>query len=176
MFPGMVFEGVNIIKLRRTYKIVSVNSQTNNIAKFKMASTSVRMLQPNEEDHVNDVAVPGGELVVTGVPGLDSAVETLNDFLRGFCRPWVVKNESLTCGLVIHGGPGTGKTFILRRIEATGWGRTYWIKPSDKLSTMRETFKQARCDATKRRLHRGTRRDHRQGPFQPRIRHRGPQR
>ncbi|POR31451.1 ATPase family protein [Tolypocladium paradoxum] len=145
VFPGMVFEGVSINKLRRTFKIVSVNSQTDNLAKFKLASTNVRLLQPGEEVNANAAATPGGDLVVTGVPGLSSPIKTLNQFLRGFCRPFWVKNERLTCGLVIHGGPGTGKTFILRRIEETRWGRTYWIKPSDKLSTMRETFKQARA-------------------------------
>lgn len=141
----MIFEGVNINKLRRTFKIVSVNSRTNNLARFKLTSTNVRMLKPDDEEITEAPAAPGGDLIVTGVPGLSSPIKTLNQFLRGFCRPSWVKNERLTCGLIIHGGPGTGKTFILQRIEETRWGRTYWIKPSDKLSAMRETFKQARA-------------------------------
>ncbi|PNY24928.1 ATPase family protein [Tolypocladium capitatum] len=145
VFPGMVFEGVQLGKLRRTFKIVSVNSQTDNLARFRITSTTVR--QPEEAEDATAAAAPGGggALVVTGVPGLGSAVKALNQFLRGFGRPFWVKNERLTCALVIHGGPGTGKTFILRRIEETRWGRTYWINPSDKLSAMREAFKQARA-------------------------------
>ncbi|GJN69600.1 AAA+-type ATPase [Purpureocillium lilacinum] len=144
VFPGMVFEGVNVNKFRRNFKVVSVNSQTTNLARFRLASSAVRIVQPGES-LVTDItpAAPGGDLIVTGVPGLTSQVSTLNKFLRGFTRPFWVRDERESCGIVIHGGRGTGKTFILRRVEETNWGRAYWIKPSDKLSTLRETFKQA---------------------------------
>jgi len=140
----MVFEGVNVNKFRRNFKVVSVNSQTTNLARFRLASSAVRIVQPGES-LVTDItpAAPGGDLIVTGVPGLTSQVSTLNKFLRGFTRPFWVRDERESCGIVIHGGRGTGKTFILRRVEETNWGRAYWIKPSDKLSTLRETFKQA---------------------------------
>lgn len=148
VFPGMVLDGVSINKLRRTFKVISVNGQSNNLARFKLASSTVRILQAGQDkDAPNDAqvaaAAAAGPLVVTGVPGLSSQINTINQFLRGFGRPFWVQNERESCGFVIHGGHGTGKTFILQRIAATNWGRAHWIKPSDKLSSIRETFKLA---------------------------------
>ncbi|KAL7928490.1 P-loop containing nucleoside triphosphate hydrolase protein [Trichoderma chlorosporum] len=147
VFPGMVLEGVNISKLRRTFKVISVNGQSNNLARFKLSSTTVRILQlGGDKDASEDAQGAGttsGPLAVTGVPGLSSQVKTINQFLRGFGRPFWIQNERESCGFVIHGGHGTGKTFILQRIAATNWGRVHWIRPSDKLSSIRETFKQA---------------------------------
>ncbi|KAL7947885.1 P-loop containing nucleoside triphosphate hydrolase protein [Trichoderma barbatum] len=146
VFPGMVLEGVNINKLRRTFKVLSVNGQSNNLARFKLSTSTVRILQPGgDKDALEDaqVAATSGPLAVTGVPGLSSQVNTINQFLRGFGRPFWIQNERESCGFVIHGGHGTGKTFILQRIAATNWGRVHWIRPSDKLSSIRETFKQA---------------------------------
>ncbi|QYS93183.1 hypothetical protein H0G86_000569 [Trichoderma simmonsii] len=146
VFPGMVLEGVNINKLRRTFKVLSVNGQSNNLARFKLSSSTVRIVQPGgDKDTPEDtqVATTSGPLAVAGVPGLSAQVNTINQFLRGFGRPFWIQNERESCGFVIHGGHGTGKTFILQRIAATNWGRVHWIRPSDKLSSIRETFKQA---------------------------------
>ncbi|TWU72723.1 AAA+-type ATPase [Metarhizium rileyi] len=145
IFPGMVFEGVNINKLRRTFEVVSVNSHTDNIAKFKLSSSTIRILTEGEDADAEAEAetVSGGDLVVTGVPGLAAQVSTINRFLKGFTRPFWVRDERESCGFALHGGHGTGKTFILQKIADTRWGRPFWIKPSDKLATIRETFKQA---------------------------------
>jgi AAA family ATPase len=147
VFPGMTLEGVNINKLRRAFKVISVNGQSHNLARFKIASSTVRILKSGDDkDAVEDTQTTAetcGPLTVTGVPGLSTQVNIINQFLRGFGRPFWVPNERESCGFVIHGGHGTGKTFILQRIAATKWGRVHWIRPSDKLSTIRETFKQA---------------------------------
>lgn len=145
IFPGMVFEGVNINKLRRTFKVVSVNSHTNNIAKFSISSSTIRILAEGDDSAAADEseAFTGGELAVTGVPGLAAQISTINRFLKGFTRPFWVKDERESCAFVIHGGHGTGKTFILQKIADTRWGRPFWIKPPDKLAAIRETFKQA---------------------------------
>ncbi|KAG6003067.1 hypothetical protein E4U54_000750 [Claviceps lovelessii] len=157
IFPGMVFEGVNINKLRRSFKVLSVNSRSNSIAKFKPSSTTIRIVGADESenaaadaaaasaaDAAADTAFTGGHLAVTGVPGLTSQVSAINRFLKAFTRPFWVKDERESCGFVVHGGHGTGKTFILQRIADSRWGRPFWIKPSDKLTTIREIFKQAR--------------------------------
>lgn len=145
IFPGMVFEGVNINKLRRTFKVVSVNSHTNNVAKFSISSSTIRILAEGDDSAAADEAeaFTGGELAVTGVPGLASQISTINRFLKGFTRQFWVKDERESCAFVIHGGHGTGKTFILQKIADTRWGRPFWIKPADKLAAIRETFKQA---------------------------------
>jgi AAA family ATPase len=150
----MVLEGVTINKLRRTYKVLSVNGQQHNLARFKLASTAIRILSakedepsPHEDDPGGGGGSGGGELVLTDVPGLATQVRAINSFLRGFRRPFWIPQARESCGLVIHGGHGTGKTMILQRLAATGWGRVHWIRPSDKLAAIRETFRQAVAQA-----------------------------
>ncbi|KAF4592539.1 AAA family ATPase [Ophiocordyceps camponoti-floridani] len=144
IFPGMLFEGVNMAKFRRSFIVLSVDRRNDNLAKFQPSSTDVSIIQ-DEEPASPDASSPiRGPLVVTDVPGLASQVEALNRFLRGFCRPFWIKGERQSCGFVIHGGRGTGKTMLLQRVEQTGWGSVFWIRPSDKLSAVKETFLQAR--------------------------------
>ncbi|KAG6018910.1 hypothetical protein E4U41_003510, partial [Claviceps citrina] len=153
VFPGMVFEGVNIGKLRRSFQVVSVNARADSIARFSLPSTTIRIVGAHEQDEAvaasaadaAATAPTGGDLVVTGVPGLRSQVDTINRFLKAFTRPFWFKDERESCGFVIHGGHGTGKTLLLQRVADTRWGRPFWIKPSDKLTTVRDTFRQARA-------------------------------
>ncbi|KEY74268.1 hypothetical protein S7711_00426 [Stachybotrys chartarum IBT 7711] len=143
-FPGMVFDNVSINRLRRTFIVLSVNGQHANLARFKLASTTIKILPKDQpEQPVPDA--PAGDLVVTGVPGLAAQVLAINRHLRRFTRPFWVPGERESCGLVVHGGHGTGKTLILQRVAATNWGRAHWIRPGDKLSTIREVFKQAQA-------------------------------
>lgn len=145
----MVFEGVAINKLRRNFKVIRVNGQGHNLGRFRLATSTIRILSSDEPDDAAAAAAaetggtPGGDLIVTGVPGLANQVAALNRFLGGFGRPFWVADERESCAFVLHGGHGTGKTFILQRLAATGWGAVHWVKPSDKLSTIREAFKQA---------------------------------
>lgn len=153
IFPGMVFEGVAINKLRRNFKVLRVNGQSHNIGRFRLATSTIRILKTDDDDDASsadasaaaavDGTPGGGDLVITGVPGLASQVAVINRFLGGFGRPFWVADERESCAFVIHGGHGTGKTFILQRLAATNWGAAHWIKPSDKLATVREIFKQA---------------------------------
>ncbi|KAG5919253.1 hypothetical protein E4U53_004016 [Claviceps sorghi] len=155
VFPGMLLEGVNINKLRRSFQVLSVNSRADNIAKFKLSSTAIRIVDADgsadaassdaDAPDAAAAALTGGRLAVTGVPGLASQVSAINRFLTGFTRPFWVRDERESCGFVIHGGHGTGKTLILQRIADSHWGRPFWIKPSDKLTTVRDTFGQARA-------------------------------
>lgn len=139
----MIFEGVTGAKLRRNYKVVSIDGQTTNLRRFGLES-AIRIQDPEAEDGVVNHTF-NGVLKVTGVPGLSHEIAVLNTFLRGFTRPFWGKDERQSCGFVIHGGPGTGKTFILDRIAKTNWGKPWWIKGNDKLTTIRETFKFAKA-------------------------------
>lgn len=142
VFPGMVVEAIMGSKLRRSFQILTVNSQPNTLARYQRASTQICIVDPNDEATTSAVQT-GGELVVTGVPGMSGPIKALNSFLRPFNRPLYIKAESESCGFVIYGGSGTGKSFILKRIADTNWGRVHWIKPSDKISVIRETLKLA---------------------------------
>lgn len=138
----MVLEAILSSKYRRAFRVVSVNSQTNSLARFNNASSAIRISDGNESGAQAN-GQTGGDLIVTGVPGMGTQVEVLNTFLDAFTRPFYFKGEQKSCGFVIHGGQGTGKTFFLERVAATRWGRVHWIKPSDKIAAIRETFKLA---------------------------------
>ncbi|KAF4464939.1 aaa family atpase [Fusarium albosuccineum] len=139
VFPGMVLEAVTGTKVRRNFKVISVNSRPDSVARFCPASTTIRITDANELNAEAN-GEPGGDLVITGVPGMATQIKVLNAFLRVFTRQFYFRGERSSCGFVIHGGPGTGKTLILNRIAETKWGRVHWIKPSDKIATIRETL------------------------------------
>lgn len=141
----MVLELV-MAKIRRTFKVISVNSLQHNLAHFKSSSATIRILKPGEDEPTTDGPADsksGGPLVITGVPGLTRQVKAINRWLKFFCRPFYNGLWHDSCGIVIHGGSGTGKSFILERLADTKWGKVHWIRGSDKLSTIREVFKQA---------------------------------
>ena len=140
----MILEGVAINKLRKTYKVTSVNSLTDSLARFSKTATAVCIARTGTEEADPKPNLVRGDLVLDRIPGLPLETKLINEFLEGFYRSFVIQKERETCALVIHGGRGTGKTFILQRIAETNWGRPWWIKPSDKLIAIREVFKQAR--------------------------------
>ncbi|EXA01462.1 hypothetical protein FOWG_01308 [Fusarium oxysporum f. sp. lycopersici MN25] len=142
IFPGMVVEAMHTCKARRNFEVVSVNSQTNSVAKFSHKSTTI-IITDADSTITDSNAQDRGDLVVTGVPGMSKQINTLNEFLLLITQPCNVKGDKMSAAFVIHGGSGTGKTFILKRIAATKWGRVHWIKPSDKIASIRETFKLA---------------------------------
>ncbi|SCV56114.1 related to AAA family ATPase [Fusarium fujikuroi] len=140
IFPGMVVEAMHTCKARRNFKVVSVNSKTNSVAKFSNYTTTIIIADANSTI-TDSNAQDRGDLVVTGVPGMTKQINTLNEFLLLITQPCNVEGDKMSAAFVIHGGSGTGKTFILKRIAATKWGRVHWIKPSDKIASIRETFK-----------------------------------
>jgi AAA family ATPase len=144
IFPDMLLQGVATDKLRRNFKVLSVNSQRSNLARYKPLGTVVRIAGSDEHAEAATFSEQfGGELVIKDVPGLVSQVKKLNAFLKRFSRSFGMPGERKSCGIVIHGGHNTGKTFILQRLADTRWGKVHWIRSSDKLASIRETFKQA---------------------------------
>ncbi|KAF5619803.1 AAA family ATPase [Fusarium tjaetaba] len=142
IYPGMVVEAMHTCKARRYFKVISVNSKTNSVAKFSSRRTTIIIADASST--ITDLnAQDRGDLAVTGVPGMTKQINTLNDFLLLITHPCNVGGDKMSAAFVIHGGSGTGKTFILNRIAATKWGRVHWIKPSDKIASIRETFKLA---------------------------------
>lgn len=142
LFPGMVVEAVQSRDNRRNFQVISVNSQTNSLANFNTSITDIKIDNSDSADVEAD-AQSAGDLVVTGVPGMSAQIKVLNDFLDCFTRDFYVKSEKKSCAFVIHGSRGTGKSYILERIAETRWGKVHWIKSSDKLSSIKETFRLA---------------------------------
>ncbi|KAF9881899.1 ATPase [Colletotrichum karsti] len=142
VFPGMKFECV-APGAKQIFKITSVDGQTDNVAKFTASSVPRIVYGEEEEQPVQEVREVT-KLDVKGIPGLRAEEKKLRSFLRGFNAKFFYQGQHDSCGIVIHGGRGTGKSYILNRIAATGWGRIFKIEENDKSSTVEEVFKQAR--------------------------------
>lgn len=145
VFPGMKFECV-APGAKQIFRITSVDGQKENVARY-VVSTVPRIVSGEEEEEEEEPVQEVREvtrLVVSNIPGLHAEERKLRSFLRGFNTKFVYKGQQKSCGIVIHGGRGTGKSYILNRIAATGWGRVFRVEENDKSSTVEEVFKQAR--------------------------------
>ncbi|GKT48586.1 ATPase family gene 2 protein [Colletotrichum spaethianum] len=142
VFPGMKFECV-APGAKQIFRITTVDGQTDNVARYAV-TTVPSIVSSEEEKPVQEVVRDVTRLVVSDIPGLHAEEKKLRSFLRGFNTNFVYKGQQKSCGIVIHGGRGTGKSYILNRIAATGWGRVFRIEENDKSSTVEEVFKQAR--------------------------------
>lgn len=143
-WPGMVLEGASIGKFRRSYKVVSIDGRQDGLANFNVEKSTPRILQPGEDAGLADGNQPQGDLTLTEVPGLKDQVRQINEFLYAFKHAPSPKIKKPTCALMIEGGKGTGKTFLLEKLASTNWGRVFRIEESDKSPAVREKFTQAR--------------------------------
>lgn len=139
----MVLEGVSLGRTRKKFKVVSIDGKGSNCARFDPKTTVVRLLPPGSEDF--SAPDSAGKLFVENVPGLAPQVAELNEFLDRFEYSAGLVGEFRSCGIVVHGSHGTGKSLLLHRIADTRWGKVHKIKPTDKLTAIREAFKLARA-------------------------------
>jgi AAA family ATPase len=85
-------------------------------------------------------------LQVPNIAGLEQVIGELNKFLATshvdqLSWPSLVMRE---LGVLLHGGHGTGKTLVLRKLSETGWGKVFYIDAQMKPSAIRDIFKEAR--------------------------------
>ncbi len=125
-----------------SFVIESVNGSTSNVAKYHPGSTRVTIL----EEQVSKRPETTGKLEVRGIPGLQSQLDVLNnDFLRFFDVDLGHLPDVLgSCGIVVYGSRGTGKSLLLDRIADTNWGTVVRIEDQEmRPSVVAEQFKAA---------------------------------
>ena len=87
---------------------------------------------------------PPPSLRVPNIAGIEQALAKLNEFLEDFefsqSEPSWGKRS---CGVILHGARGTGKSLILKKISETGWGKVFHIDAYTKPSSLRDVFKDA---------------------------------
>ncbi|KAK3339378.1 P-loop containing nucleoside triphosphate hydrolase protein [Neurospora tetraspora] len=141
---GLTFKNLYARGPQRSFVVASVNGRPTGNARYLDGKTKVRIGAPSPAGQADGVRQ--GKLEVTGVRGLDTQIEKLNDLLSQFTDPWVFKGKPRYRGIVIHGGHGTGKSMLLNTIAATGWGTVYRIQPKDKLAEIQDMFQKARLE------------------------------
>lgn len=117
-----------------SFHIESVNGSRNNVAKYTPSSTRVTILA----EHAPKQPETTGKLEVTGIPGLQTQLDALNnDFLRFFEVDLSNIPDMLgSCGIVVHGSRGTGKSLLLNHIANTNWGTVVRIEDQEMKPVM----------------------------------------
>ena len=86
-------------------------------------------------------------LQIPDIAGIEKAVRDLNLSLVAFeggldaVGPSWVKRS---CGVLLQGAHGTGKTLVLKKICETNWGKVFHIHAHMKVAALRDMFKDAR--------------------------------
>jgi AAA family ATPase len=134
----MTLKNLYLTGPKRTFTIDFVNGKPTGLGKFETTSL-VTISSPVD----NLPYGPVSRLEVVNIAGIDQALNKLNGFLSCFDRKFKFSWAQRSCAALLHGGHGTGKTFILNKIIATGWGKVIRIKNDIKPPTIRTIFKDA---------------------------------
>ncbi|KAH9909074.1 AAA-domain-containing protein [Xylariomycetidae sp. FL2044] len=138
ILPGTPFEDVLLNGSKRSFVIESVNGNTRGVGKYIPGFTAVEFF-----DEAANRTVGKLELEF-GLAGLQQQVNSLNDFFYDFDQDFEAYTEpTLSCGIVIQGSHGTGKSYLLDKIAATRWGRVIRIDDDEKPSAVQAHFKTA---------------------------------
>ncbi|ROW09678.1 hypothetical protein VMCG_02471 [Cytospora schulzeri] len=143
VFPGLAIKRIAGEGTFRSFKVRTVNGSFTSNARFTPTSTKVQIWSGQDIEAGAASARPT-RLQVDTIPGLEHQIQELNQHLRMWSGPFRSSAARKSCGLVFHGGHGTGKTMLLNHICETGWGTVHRIQPSDKLASINETFQKAR--------------------------------
>ncbi|ROW05270.1 hypothetical protein VSDG_00153 [Cytospora chrysosperma] len=143
VFPGLAIKRIAGEGIFRSFKVRTVNGSFIANARFTPVSTKVQ-LWTGQDLETGAAGARPTRLQVGIIPGLEHQIRELNQHLRMWSGPFRSSAARKSCGLVLHGGHGTGKTTLLNHICEMGWGTVHRIQPSDKLSSINETFQKAR--------------------------------
>lgn len=143
VFAGLTLKRIFADQVYRSFKVLSVNGSQSANAHFAARTTKVVLTTASD---LTTSAAPRPTRIKLDSPiqGLEPQIHELNQLLRTWSRPFRSPVEPKSCGLVLHGGHGTGKTLLLNQVCQTGWGTVHRIQPNDKLSAILDTFQRAR--------------------------------
>ncbi|KAI1461956.1 AAA-domain-containing protein [Annulohypoxylon moriforme] len=137
ILPQISFDEIVLNGSRRSFVVTSVNGRTDCVAKYTPGTTIVEF--SNE-----DAKSTGGRLEVNLLPAMQRQVNELNEFFNDFDIEFEgYTTPTYSCGIVIHGSHGTGKSMLLDHIAVTNWGRIVRFTYNDKPSTIQTHFKTA---------------------------------
>ncbi|KAL8371931.1 hypothetical protein RB595_001641 [Gaeumannomyces hyphopodioides] len=142
VFPGMVLKDITFMRQKRTFVVRSVNGLEHNDCRVVPETSCTITTNAEVAAEVAAALRPPPDLQVAAIEGLEEQVRELNCALG--LRSQRFAASLGTSGLVLHGGSGTGKSTVLDRIAATGWGAVHRIRPTDKSTAVADVFKACR--------------------------------
>lgn len=138
----MEFKGISLRGPKRAFYVESINNGKSGIGKYH-EKCFVQIRNPNTVS-TPQPDVGRKRLQVVGISGIDQAILKLNRFLGNFDREFKFKWPRRSCAILLHGGHGSGKTFIINQIIDSGWTKNIFrIDIDAKPSTIKTTFKNA---------------------------------
>lgn len=139
----MIFKNLSLRGPKRNFIVDFVNGTPLSLGIYDESSI-VTISSPMQDFPHAPMNGPVSRLEVVDIAGIDQALKKLNQFLSNFDRQFRFTWAQRSCAVLLHGGHGTGKTFILNKIIATGWGKVIRIERDVKPATIRTIFKDAR--------------------------------
>ncbi|KAI5917708.1 P-loop containing nucleoside triphosphate hydrolase protein [Camillea tinctor] len=137
ILPGTPFDEIFLNGSKRSYIVESVNGSPEGVGKYAPGLTAVEFFNDEKRDIV-------GKLELSALPAMHNEIKKLNWFFNDYDIDFNGYTKArYSCGVVIHGSHGTGKSMLLDHIAATNWGRVIRITKKDKPSTIETYFKTA---------------------------------
>ena len=144
--PGMTFKNLSLRGPRRTFIVDFVNDTPNRLGQYG-ESSSVKIasrVDPTSHPETNGTSA---RLKIVDIAGVDQAVKKLNQFLGNFDQQFRFTWAQRSCAVLLHGGHGTGKTYIMNKVIKTGWAKhVIRIESDAKVATVRTVFRNAKLD------------------------------
>ena len=138
-----MFKNVSLKGPRRTFIVDFINGRPNGQGRFEGLS-SVKIASQVETAIFPQINGNKSKLEVVNIAGIDQALKKLNRFLSNFDREFKFTWAQRSCAVLLHGGHGTGKTFIMDKIIGTGWGKVHRIENDMKPPAIKQVFKDAK--------------------------------
>lgn len=141
-----MFKNISLRGPRRDFIVDLINGKPSGMSKYD-TSSSVKISSQVDVHLLPEVHVPMARLQVVDIAGIDQALKKLNQFLSNFDKHFKFTWAQRSCAVLLHGGHGTGKTFLLNKIISTGWSKNViHIENDAKLSNIRSTFRDAKLN------------------------------
>lgn len=142
----MTFKNISLRGPKRSFVVDFVNGKPAGIGKYE-DSSSVKISSLVDTPSQLEINGPSAQLEVVDIAGVDQALKKLNRFLSNFDRQFKFTWPQRSCAVLLHGGHGTGKTFIMNKVAKTGWAKNVIRLEHDaKAATIRTIFKNAKLD------------------------------
>jgi AAA family ATPase len=142
----MTFKNLSLRGPKRSFIVNFVNGKPTGLGQYHEASA---IQISSKADNFPPAEINGSppQLEVIDIAGIDQALTKLNRFLRKFDREFKFTKAQRSCAVLLHGGHGTGKTFLLDRVIRTGWAKNIIrIEDDARPATIRTAFKKANLD------------------------------
>lgn len=149
IYPGMTFRDVLYRREKRTFTVLSIDGSKSGVARYHDEVSSPKLATIAEISGAEALAASNVEhkpLQVVDIAGIDQALEKLNKFLSNFNRQFDFPKLSRSPAVILHGGSGTGKTFVLDKIASTEWGKVRKIDRKTKPSEVQKIFKDSKIN------------------------------